>query len=255
MTTLYDARLKAVRAEKHLHDLRVELDAWLKRKPQEITFRFSPDDPRDCRVVIRVKEEPPAYLGAIFGDFLNNCRAVLDYIATRLDLHSGGRGERIYFPICKDRAAFERKASKDLAKFDPSHVALIEGVQPFNSTIRPVERHPGMILGRLHRLDKHHAIPAAVVAPETFEIRFTYNDRVESKIVTAEIAGELHGDTEIAHVVVPEDPRIVKVQMEPRIDFALRLGDSRMEDATTPMLAWVRDDVLARFDPVLRKLS
>lgn len=142
MTILDDCRLKAVRAQKHLDYLRVELAAWMQRDPYKVDFDVNPDDELDIGVQIRVNEEPPTYLGAIFGDFLNNCRAILDYITTRLDLESGGSGERVYFPIYPDAVTFKDKTAKRFAKFDPSHLALIESVQPFNGTRRPIEKPP-----------------------------------------------------------------------------------------------------------------
>lgn len=85
MTTLDDCWLKAGRAEKHLHEITAEMTVWRQRDPYEVAFDVNPEDEDDVGVCMRVHEYPPAYVGAILGDFLNNIRAVLDYITTRLD--------------------------------------------------------------------------------------------------------------------------------------------------------------------------
>jgi hypothetical protein len=255
VTTLDDCRLKAIRAEKHLHEIRAELDAWFKRETYKVVFNENPEDPEEMVIAIGVEEEPPAYLGAILGDFLNNCRSILDYITTRLDLVAGGPGDKIYFPIFENRAAFNDHAAEKLSHLNPSHVALIESLQPFNGTRRPIAKHPGAVLHRLHRLDKHHAVTPAIAAPVSFQVRFVFDDQVEIKSVKTEIGGEVHDGTEIARVRWPVRPRARKVEMRPRIGFALVFGDVEWAHATTPILAWVRDDVLSRFAPILRKLG
>jgi hypothetical protein len=261
MTTLDDCRLKAVRAEKHLDEITAELSAWRQRNPQEVLFTPNPKDREEVAISMRVHEDPPAYIGAIFGDFLNNCRSILDYIATRLDLEAGGSGNNIYFPIQTSRKRFNNQAAGKFKHFDPGHLALIEGVQPFNGTRKPFTRHPGAILGKLHRLDKHHAITPTVVAPFEFKVFFTLDDRVVTKTVKAPLSGgrKIEDNTEIAKVRWPPWPRTIprphKMEMNATIAVQIEFGGFTLADAGVSLLTWARDDVLALFEPVLKKLG
>ena len=259
MTTLDDCWLKAGRAEKHLHEITEEFNLWRQRKPYEVVFDVNPKDEDDAGVGIRIHEYPPAYAGTILGDFLNNCRSVLDYITTRLDLEAGGRGDNIYFPIFTDRGAFKDHATKKLAHLNPGHVALIESLQPFNGMRRPFTRHPGAVLHALHRLDKHHAVTPTLAAPVSFRLHWVIDDRVRTQTVKAELKGEVHDGTEIARVRWPPwsavRPRPRKMEMNATISFQIVFGDWDLPDATWAVLSWVRDDVLDRFVPILKKLG
>lgn len=261
MGTLDDCRIRTVRAEKHLDDLTAELNAWRQRNPQEVVFTPNPHDREEVAISMRVHEDPPAYLGAIFGDFLNNCRSVLDYIATRLDLEAGGPGNNIYFPIYTGRTGFHNNAAGKLSHLNPGHLALMEGVQPFNGTRKPITRHPGAILKKLHRLDKHHAITPTVVAPFSFKLFFLLDDRVMTKTVKVDLPGgrKIEDNTEIAKVRWPPWPRTTprphKMEMDATITVQVEFGGFAMAEAGVAVLTWVRDDVLALFEPVLRKLG
>lgn len=112
-----------------------------------------------------------------------------------------------------------------------------------------------MILARLHRLDKHHAITPAIAAPETFQIEFVYDDWVQLTSAKSEISGEVHDGTQIARVRLPHNPGVREVDVKPRIEFTIMLGNATWADATTPLLTWTRDEVLARFESILRKLA
>jgi len=259
MTTLDDCWLKAGRAEKHLHEITAEMAVWTERENYEFVFDENPEDRDEVAIRVRVNKYPPAYLGAILGDFLNNARAVLDYITTRLDLEAGGPGDKIYFPIFADRRAFEKHATRKLSHLNPSYLALIEGLQPFNGTRRPYTRHPGVALRELSRLDKHHAVTPTLFAPRTFGLLWFFDDQPTTQRVKAEVTGEIHDGTEIARVRWPTwppgSPRPRKVEVRTRMEMQLMFGEWELPEATTAILSWVRDDVLSRFEPILRKLG
>jgi hypothetical protein len=112
----------------------------------------------------------------------------------------------------------------------------------------------------LSRLDKHHAVTPALFAPRTFRLVWVYDDRIQSQTVKAEIRGEIHDGTEIGRVRWPPvwktgGPRPRKVEMRTSIAMQLMFGALELPDATWAVLAWVRDDVLKRFEPILRKLG
>jgi hypothetical protein len=261
LTTLDDCRVKAARAEKHLNEITAELQAWSQRNPYEFVFKDNPEDPDETVVAVRINEYPPAHLGAILGDLLNNARAVLDYITTRLDLEAGGPGDKIYFPIFTDRHEFGRHAARKLAHLDPGHLTLIESVQPFNGTRRPLSRHPGAVMGSLSRIDKHHAVTPTLAAPLDFKLHWVFDDQVRTQTVKASITGEIHNNAEIARVRWPPvwkariGPRPRKVEMRTSISMQIMFGEWELPEATWAVLSWVRDDVLARFAPILKKLG
>lgn len=108
---------------------------------------------------------------------------------------------------------------------------------------------------------KHHAIQPAFVAPHSFRIAFVYDDFVTatSKTVEVESREKIEDDTEIARVRLPAKPGARKVEVKPTLSLALMFGDdsesASYDEATAPVLTWVRDDVLARLEPILRRLG
>ncbi|HET8743435.1 MAG TPA: hypothetical protein VFM41_12515, partial [Gaiella sp.] len=236
-----------------------EMTVWTKPDNYEFVFEENPEDRDDVAIRVRVNDYPPAYLGTILGDFLNNARAALDYITTRLDLEAGGRGDNIYFFIYTERGAFNDHASRKLSHLDPSHVALIESLQPFNGTRRPYTQHPAVALRELARIDKHRAVTPTLFAPLSFQLLWFFDDKPSTQVVKAKMRGEIKDGTEIARIRWPTwppgSPRPRKVEVRTKIEMQLMFGRWELPDATWAVLSWVRDDVLARFAPILRRLG
>lgn len=257
MGTIDDCKLKIVRAEKHLDELTAEFDRVAKRKPYKFIWDHRPDVPGELGIYVRVNEEPPAYLGAILGDFLQNCRSVLDYIATGLDRAAGRSGFTNYFPIFDNRAAFQDEVARKLNHWG-ANLAIVEGVQPFNSTRRPISTHPALILHRLSRTDKHQNLTPTFVMPHTFEVVLVYEngDEVTLEGIKPDVVEEIHDNAKIAQVHIPPPPGGGKVEVKSHLALSLMFGPSESYgDATRPVLTWVRDEVLARFEPALQKLG
>jgi len=257
MSTLDDCKLKIVRAEKHLDELASEFMGLANRKPYDVVFDYDPNVPGELGVNVRVNEEPPAYLGAILGDFLQNCRSALDYIAAGLDRAAGRGGFTSYFPIYENRMTFQNEAAGQFKHWKNS-LAIVEGVQPFNSTRRPIKTHPALILHRLNRTDKHRNLTPAFVAPHSFKVVLIYanGEQVVLEGIKPDIVGEIHDNAKIAHVHIPAPPGGGQVNVKSRLGLQLMFGpDESYGDATRPVLTWVRDEVLARFEPVFRNLG
>ena len=257
--TLDECQLKVVRAEKHLNELSAEVERFFKGEPYTLFDERNPDDPGDIRIRLRVNDEPSPYLGAILGDFLQNCRSVLDYIQTALDTAAGRPKARNYFPVCEDPQDFENAATGYLSRLDANHVTLMKSVQPFEWTYGSPAEHPGAILHRLNRVDKHRSITPAVMNPKTIQIAFVYDDgRHSLQTCPTPFDLKMKDGAQVAHVRIPEGP-YTKVDVKPSASFYLEFtGDDGdvipFQAVTKRIFNWTRDEVLARFAPVLRQM-
>lgn len=116
MKPLDGARLKIVRAQKHLDCLRNEILAYSETKPYTFPLQIS------SRIITtgsaRSSFEPSLELGLIFGDCLNNLRTSLDYIAWDLatkftpDSLRQSQGNSIYFPLQKKAGDFQNRRTQ-----------------------------------------------------------------------------------------------------------------------------------------------
>lgn len=114
----------------------------------------------DCayRVSFDVSEPPPV-ISAVFGDVLNNLRAVLDYTARGLVLKAGrvpvdgGRGSTM-FPIAQSA---RKKDLVDIAPGLPPDVReVLDQLQPYRATAPAT--HPLSLLAKLNNNDKHRLL-------------------------------------------------------------------------------------------------
>ncbi|HEY2838749.1 MAG TPA: hypothetical protein VGJ26_06360 [Pirellulales bacterium] len=179
MKPLDGARLKIVRAQKHLDCLRDEIRAYLEKNPYKFPLQIS------SRVIAtgsaHAAFEPPLEFGCIFGDCLNNLRTSLDYIAWELAMkHAPASGlaireSAIGFPIHKDRAAFDSNGGAKLKKLSipTPAIDLIESVQPYNTGHEPLG-----LLNELVNRDKHRLPLLAIAHVETNKIAVTIDGAI-----------------------------------------------------------------------------
>jgi hypothetical protein len=167
------ARLKVVRAEKHLNALQDEIGRYLDTHPYEFPTEHEGDVVTAKSAV--VKTEPPLDLGCIFGDCLTNLRSSLDYIAWELAVrHSPAPvvegKDIIYFPLAKDATDFGTKRRADLARYSIPAPALdlIESVQPYHTGYESLR-----LLTTLGNKDKHRLPLLTVGQADTSSIQVT----------------------------------------------------------------------------------
>jgi hypothetical protein len=152
---------KLRRAAAHFEQLRAQIIGW--EEGQGYTLRVLPD-PRPPHYVIRVQinrpvEEEPFPL--VLGDFLQNARASLDYIATALgDVGAGGvmsesDAAATMFPIASAPEQFARIVERRLPTVTEPVRKVIADVQPYETGGDLWQIEPLWILNELARFDRH----------------------------------------------------------------------------------------------------
>lgn len=173
--------LKLQRASKHLDGLEAEIDQWAERGGY--TIQVEPDpQPRECEYVVKayihepLREDP---FSLLMGDFLQNARAALDYLAHALgDAGAGGFMEEqdarnSGFPIIGDADGegytgrgpdrFAEAAKTKLATVAGPARAVIESLQPYYVGGQVWNSEPLWILHELARYDRHRFLHPAVL--------------------------------------------------------------------------------------------
>lgn len=105
------ARAKVERAKEHIRDLQGERDAFLGGNPYRITAEFYPEHGATAYFMDKFSPIPQS-ISLIAGDTLHSLRTALDYLAYALVERSPGYIENthLYFPICKNREAYESES-------------------------------------------------------------------------------------------------------------------------------------------------
>lgn len=167
---LAGARLKLVRAEERLTELRDSHHAFLQRNPYR-ALRESDTDPHHFLWRVKVVEEPPLTAwGAVIGDFVHALRSSLDHAAYALVNREHLVSEAASFPILKNPDSWESAHPKELPGVAPEVLAEIEGLQPYHGGELPD------LLGLIHDLDiveKHRRIP--IVSSMLFDSGWNIN--------------------------------------------------------------------------------
>ncbi|MEX2646452.1 MAG: hypothetical protein WD249_09335 [Gaiellaceae bacterium] len=257
MTALLEGiNLKLVRAQKHVDELRHTVRQAQGGSRHEIVGDFDPKRPHEIVLRVRVYEPPDPYWGAILGDTIQNCRAVLDHIYTALVDGARGNSRRAYFPIYKTSGEFKRRAVPTLKKhrLPSGQRTLIETLQPYNGTSQPITNHPGWVLRQLANSDKHRALVTNHLVQTTLGLQVT----IEGHVIPIPPNKEpfvLEDDAEVARLTFfHEGTR--EVNVKGRLQTRLFVeGEWPLILASEGVLTWVRDDVVSRFAPILRKLS
>jgi hypothetical protein len=126
---------RVARADKHLGDLRREINNLYRAQENSVRCDFDPDPPHKLRqVTFENLPLPPMTIGILIGEVLYNLRSALDYLVFALARHdSGCPQEFTQFPIVDKRKDFRSDTTaKRLRGINPAHVAAIERLQPYN---------------------------------------------------------------------------------------------------------------------------
>lgn len=172
------ARLKVVRAQKHLDSLKAEIQQYLSTDPYHFPAEINGNAiyARPAEILV----PPPLELGCIFGDCLVNLRTSLDYIAWQLAVKFASAPpvvgvDKIYFPLAKGNV-FQ---SRGLANYSIPDSVLdeIEKVQPYQIGYESLK-----LLSRLGNTDKH-CLPLLTLA-------HTVNTSIDITTVSGPPVGE-----------------------------------------------------------------
>jgi hypothetical protein len=161
---LHDSRLKLNRSHDHLEALKQEFAAFVARKPYRVACHF--DAESGCYILrARVFEQPPPAWGAALGDFLQNARACLDFIAHQLVLlNKNEPTRRTQFPLFATPQEFAEKAPGQMAGVSDRHARMIEACQPYpTSKFSPLRE-----LNALSNTDKHSVLTLRATSLRSF---------------------------------------------------------------------------------------
>jgi hypothetical protein len=158
---MWEHERKLQQATKHFEQLDAQLDGW--EKGNGYTLRVQPD-PEPPRYIIRaqvirpVEDEP---FPLVVGDFLQNARSALDYLAGALgDVGAGGcMSDRdalvTMFPIARSPERFAQLAKGRLPTISEPVRTVIEDLQPYETGGDLWNIEPLWLLNELARLDRH----------------------------------------------------------------------------------------------------
>lgn len=165
-------RLKIERAEKHLTELRIEVEKYVHTHPfKAVRLMSGPKckQHRDCwRYVLRVTSQPGPDLAIIAGDVLHNARSALDHLAGALA--PPARRWSASFPIemedpwTRKDGKYVMRDSEKRRRFNTAikglpdaAVKIVKAVQPYRRGDRR-SAHVLYHLGRLENADKHRQL-------------------------------------------------------------------------------------------------
>jgi hypothetical protein len=248
---LWPHDLKLQRANQHLNELKTHVRGWV--EGDSYTIRVEPDPQPfetdyEVRAYIRweVREDP---FSLLIGDFLQNARAALDYIAFALGDDGAGRGgmpdevaARAGFPIIgdADRAGhmgrgadlFAAAAAKQLTTVAEPVRTAIERMQPYYVGGEIWMHEPLWQLHELARFDRHRFLHPAVMRsdvvrldPTSRNVRITHVSTDYGARVIEDPPWDENGTPAGALLAIftaePHDPR---QEMDMRFLAALQLG-------------------------------
>lgn len=145
---------KLERAKRHFVELETALASFFAMTPYKISTCRNDEG----RLVYYLSDvaDVPVELSLITGDVIQNLRSALDHLAYDLWVNEAsgrGRGDKIYFPIDKDEASYNRNKAGKTQGISAQSLAVIDSLHPY----------PGAndALWRIHTLnnrDKHRLL-------------------------------------------------------------------------------------------------
>jgi hypothetical protein len=186
LTALDDIRLKLNQAESHLNALSAEVREIVGKHQAIIRAQRNMLDDSYTAILENAPQVRREW-GVMLGDFLHNTRSALDHLVSALVVVSGGTvHHRHQFPICdtpqrwRQRVVQPSPTASWLGFIDPSHIAVIEAVQPYQATgLKSL-----LVLQRFSNADKHRLIHGAV-------INTTKKPRISGALVVPLMIGEV----------------------------------------------------------------
>lgn len=257
-------RLRLDRAAEHIRDFITEADAYLKTDPFGSTVEyFEEGGVKFVKLLFRVHREPPKRLGVIVGDCIHNLRAILDNIVWSLGAafpptDPKSRPDMLAFPVCKNEDDF-KKALKNpkyssISAFPAAAQDLIRALQPIwrdNSLPGPA-LYLGM-LNDLWNMDKHRSPDLMGGTNHAVALR-GYNLQQPASLAAgmAVLDGREFARGAVPPAGIPSDARV-----DLSVDVAFHVNGPAKGQIARHLLGafyyFVRDDVIARFEPIFPK--
>lgn len=168
--SLAPVRAKLRRANEHrqaFHDLVAD---YLDPNPYSLSVQYDPETGwHDLIWHVDGAPIPSDDFALIFGDFLTNLRATLDYLVWQLVLVNGGTPtDHTAFPILKKSGGWLAVCGNQLRGVNQTWIDEIEKLQPYNGGSRP-EIHPLAILDATNNVNKHRVLPVGVTSLDEFK--------------------------------------------------------------------------------------
>lgn len=165
--------LKINRAETQVQLLSHSISTWVASNPITADCKL-----RDGRLGFQLIQKnfaaapPLEEWSLLLGECVHNLRSALDNLAfalARVRRDPPEKPNRIAFPICKDRAQFEKNGYGNIDQLPPAAAMLIQKLQPFQRDGSPAfgtpERDALVLLQSLSNSDKHKVPSVVLVAP------------------------------------------------------------------------------------------
>lgn len=175
---MWPHELKLQRAKEHFEKLKTEVWRWEEGEGYALSMYPDSHPPHyvlRAEVVEPITEDPFSFL---IGDFLQNARAALDYLACALgDAGAGGFmsedvATETMFPIIGGTdpdgvtyggsKAFPQRARRRLATVPDPARAVIESLQPYKTGRDLWYAEPFWVLNELARFDRHRFLHLAI---------------------------------------------------------------------------------------------
>jgi hypothetical protein len=147
-------QFKVQRARRHYAELEVALKSFFSTNPYK--FRTRKNDAGRLVYYVSDVTDIPVEFSLIIGDVIQNLRSGLDHLAYELwakEANGRGREDKIYFPIDKDAASYNRNKAGRTQGISAQALTIIDSLSPYpggNDT-----------LWRIHTLnnrDKHRLL-------------------------------------------------------------------------------------------------
>lgn len=251
--------LKADRAEKHLHDLKLEIQTWADTHPYDVTPPAKGDDFHR----VRFTSSPPPTVGIIAADFVYNLRSGLDHLMAALVPAS--KRSSVMFPIYfqgvwNDPVAGEKESrtkargrwKSDTEKARPEAVTILQSLQPPATLAdNDPEIHSLYLLNRLSNKDRHQRLPMMFTG--LAGLRCVWRDGQGKKRIGSDLDNPEAVSEDGAALVLPADAVDVQVAGAPMV--AVRISnpkaDVEIPRAFDTALNAYRDRVVAPLIPYL----
>jgi hypothetical protein len=190
MADLHDVHAKLERAQLHAREFDAMAQQIIDSRPFSFEVKVEEDD--WCHIRWKQNGEFPNLepLAVVFGDFLYNLRATLDYIIWQLVLLNGRKpGRHTSFPCVLEAAKWHHAVNGALRGVGQPWVAQVAKLQPFDpSHTTAPHSHPLAVLDEANNMNKHRLLPAALMSagyaahefhnlpPEATQMQFFFND-------------------------------------------------------------------------------
>lgn len=167
----YGVSLKIERADFHINDLQLQINAFLARNPYKVVAeKYAEAGVIGFAWTLRVGESIPEHFPNIIGDAIHNLRDALDHSVSAIARSTGHSDRGKYFPSANSPESFKAAIEEGLEKWAPTKVinVLKTGIQPYFGGHSPLLRS----LHKLSVIDKHR-----LIAPVISEVEMRYIPR------------------------------------------------------------------------------